>query len=158
MDEHLKTLLQLCQTASQRKLKAEEVDALNEVLSAADGLEETLGIRYVSAEPHTLSMRLTVSQVHLQPWGITNGGVYATLGETAASMASYIAAGAEPIVVGMSNNTDFLRPSKLGDKIISTATAEHLGSTTHLWRVEHRNEETGKLLALTSLKTAVLRK
>ena len=40
----------------------------------------------------------------------------------------------------------------------STATAEHLGSTSHLWRVEHRNEETGKLLALTMLKTAVMNK
>ena len=158
MNEHVKTMLELSSTAGQRKLTGEELDTLNGIMTATNGLEETLGVRYTEVAPHSLTLRLEVQPIHLQPWGITNGGIYATLGETAASMASFVAAGAGPIVVGTNNNTDFLRPSKVGDVIVSTATAEHLGSTSHLWRVEHRNEETGKMLALTMLKTAVMNK
>ncbi|HJD90014.1 MAG TPA: PaaI family thioesterase, partial [Corynebacterium urealyticum] len=120
MNEHVTTMLQLSSTASQRKLTGEELDTLNGIITATNGLEEALGVRYTEVAPHSLTLRLEVKAMHLQPWGITNGGIYATLGETAASMASFVAAGAGPIVVGTNNSTDFLRPSKAGDVIVST--------------------------------------
>ena len=152
----LTTLLELSKTAHERELSEEELAKMNEILEASDGLDELLGARYDKVAPQEIVMKLRIEAKHLQPWGVTNGGVYASLGETAASMASYIAAGAGPIVMGTNNNTDFLRPSRQGDTIISSATPEHLGRSAHLWRVEHRNERTGKILALTSLKTAVM--
>lgn len=148
--------LKLCALASQRPLDAAEVARVNEICGAVASLDRTLGSEYAALEPLRIVTRLEIGDHHLQPWGITNGGIYASLGETAGSMASYIAAGAKPPVVGTSNETHFLRPSGAGDVILSTATPENVGRTSHLWRVEHHNEKTGKLCALTFLRTQVM--
>lgn len=137
-------------------LSPEMVEKINESNYSGLNLDSHLGVKYVSAGPKLVSVRLEVGDEHLQPWGVTHGGVYAALGESVGSVASYIAAGAGPAVMGTSNHTDFLRPSKKGDVIVTTATPEHIGRTTQLWRIEHRNEVTGKLVALTHLKTAVI--
>lgn len=142
--------------AAKEDLSPEMVEKINQSNYAGVNLDSHLGVKYVAAGPQNVSVRLEIGDEHLQPWGVTHGGVYAALGESVGSVASYIAAGAGPAVMGTSNHTDFLRPSKKGDAIITTATPEHIGRTTQLWRIEHRNEETGKLVALTHLKTAVV--
>ncbi|KAB1503608.1 PaaI family thioesterase [Corynebacterium sp. 320] len=156
--EVMKRFLELSTIASQRALDSSEIDEINQFTALAPTLDRTLGVTYVAIEPKKQVLRLEIDAKHLQPWGVTNGGVYASLGETAGSMASYIAAGSQSVVMGTSNETHFLRPSKAGDVIISTATPENLGRTTHLWRIEHVNEATGKVCALTFLKTAVMPK
>lgn len=143
-------------TASKRALNAAELAQMNEFLMSFPTLDRTLGSKYIHAGPNKVVLELTITEHVQQPWGITNGGVYSSLGESAGSMASYYAAGSGPAVMGTSNETHFLRPSKPGDTIVSTATPENLGRTSHLWRIEHRNKETGKLCALTLLKTAVM--
>ena len=152
----LAALENMCTTARQRPLEPGEIDQLNTMITASANYENLLGARYLAVEPHKLVLRLETTKDHRQPWGVTNGGVYASLAETAGSMASYIAAGAGNIVMGTSNYTNFLRPSTPGDVIISTATPEHLGRTSHMWRIEHTNQETGKTLAISTLKTAVM--
>lgn len=119
------------------------------------GLDTTLGVRYVSFVPE-VTVELTVTGDHVQPWGITNGGVYASLGESAGSFAGFIAAGGEANVMGITNSTNFLRPSAPGDVIRSTAHAVHSGRTSQLWRIDHVNAVSGKLLATTELRTAVV--
>ncbi|MBC2681524.1 hotdog fold thioesterase [Corynebacterium sp. 4HC-13] len=138
------------------ELPPEIVDLINESNEVGVNLDSHLGVTYTAAGPNGVTMRLEISDKHLQPWGVTHGGIYAALGESAGSVAAYIAAGAGPAVMGTSNHTDFLRPSKKGDVIVTTARPEHVGRTTQLWRIEHRNERTGKLVALTHLKTAVV--
>ncbi|RAV32589.1 PaaI family thioesterase [Corynebacterium heidelbergense] len=147
--------LELSRTATERPLSEEELGTVNEFLRLHPSLDRSLGVTYLAVEPQRMVIRLEVTEAHQQPWGVTNGGVYACLGETAASMASFVAAGAQTPVMGTSNKTDFLRPTRPGDVIVSTATPEHVGRTSHLWRVEHRAEATGKLCALTYLKTTV---
>lgn len=120
----------------------------------AQGLDRTLGVRYLSFVPE-LVVELTVTADHVQPWGITNGGIYASLGESAGSFAGFIAAGGKGNVMGVTNSTNFLRPSVPGDVIRSTAHAVHTGRTSQLWRIDHVNAETGKLLATTELRTVV---
>lgn len=119
------------------------------------GMDNTLGVRYVSFSPQIV-LELTVTRDHVQPWGITNGGVYATLGESAGSFAGFIAAGGESNVMGVTNSTNFLRPSMPGDVIRSTARAVHTGRTSQLWRIDHVNAASGKLLATTELRTVVV--
>ena len=116
------------------------------------GLDSTLGVRYISFLPEMV-LELTVTRV--QPWGITNGGVYASLGESAGSFAGFIAAGGHSSVMGVTNSTNFLRPSVPGDVIRSTAHAVHTGRTSQLWRIDHVNATSGKLLATTELRTVV---
>ncbi len=154
--EAIKQLLALSNAASQRELTAEEIATLNAFTDHSSTLDRALGVQYATVGPEGISLRVTIDERHLQPWGVTNGGVYCSLGETAGSMASFIAAGARANVMGTSNETHFLRPSVAGDTIVSTARPEHLGRTSHLWRIEHRNEATGKLCALTVLKTTVI--
>ncbi|WP_078057332.1 PaaI family thioesterase [Corynebacterium provencense] len=118
------------------------------------GLDSTLGVRYISFLPEMV-LELTVTRDHVQPWGITNGGVYASLGESAGSFAGFIAAGGHSSVMGVTNSTNFLRPSVPGDVIRSTAHAVHTGRTSQLWRIDHVNATSGKLLATTELRTVV---
>lgn len=142
--------------AQEGAVPAEQVAALNEQTVSADIVESLLGTRFVSISKDEVVLELEIADKHLQPWGVTNGGVYAILGETAGSIAGYIAAGGKSNVMGTNNSTDFLRPSRKGDVIRTTARAEHLGRTMQLWRIEHVNKNTGKLCALTRLKTTVL--
>lgn len=118
------------------------------------GLDRTLGVKYISFLPEVV-LELTVTRDHVQPWGITNGGIYASLGESAGSFAGFIAAGGASNVMGTTNLTNFLRPSMPGDVIRSTAHAVHTGRTSQLWRIEHINAGSGKLLATTELRTVV---
>lgn len=119
------------------------------------GLDNTLGVKYVSFSPEIV-LELTITRDHVQPWGITNGGVYASLGESAGSFAGFIAAGGKANVMGVNNLTNFLRPSMPGDVIRSTACAVHTGRTSQLWRIEHVNVASGKLCATTELRTVVV--
>jgi 1,4-dihydroxy-2-naphthoyl-CoA hydrolase len=118
------------------------------------GLDRTLGVRYVAFAPE-VAVELEITDAHVQPWGITNGGIYASLGESAGSFAGYIAAGGEASVMGVTNSTNFLRPSMPGDVVRSTAHAVHTGRTSQLWRIDHVNAASGKLLATTELRTVV---
>jgi uncharacterized protein (TIGR00369 family) len=136
-------------------LTAEETAELSTILAdRMQGLDATLGVRYVAFRPEIV-VELTVTRDHVQPWGITNGGIYATLGESAGSFAGFIAAGGKANVMGVTNSTNFLRPSMPGDVIRSTAHAVHTGRTSQLWRIDHVNAATDKLLATTELRTVV---
>lgn len=157
------TYQDLMAAAKERELTPEEIDLGNGFFhSAADqpiplGLEALMGVRYQSVGPKKVSLIMTADPRHLQPAGLVNGGVFAVLGETAGSIAGFIAAGADRPVVGANNSTDFFRPGKAGDTIISTAEPVHIGRTSQVWEIRHENGE-GKLLARTNLRLAVLPK
>ena len=88
--------IELSRVATERELTGEEISTLNELLQKHPTLDRTLGVQYRAVGPNKLELALEITEDHLQPWGVTNGGVYASLGETAGSMASFIAAGAGP--------------------------------------------------------------
>ncbi|WP_018024137.1 PaaI family thioesterase [Corynebacterium ulceribovis] len=152
---------ELIRTATQRELTTAEIEQLNNGMAgpgAPENFDKLIGDRYLAAGPEGITVELTVGPEHCQPWGITHGGVYAALGETAGSIAAFIAAGADlsTPVVGTANNTDFIRSSKVGTTIHSTATLVHKGRTHHLWLINHVDADTGKPLARTNLRLAVL--
>ncbi|MGO1950579.1 MAG: PaaI family thioesterase [Mycobacteriaceae bacterium] len=146
----------LLQKAGTREITGEESAELASIFEdKVGGLDATLGVKYISFAPEIV-LELTVTREHVQPWGITNGGIYATLGESAGSFAGFIATGGRASVMGTTNSTNFLRPSKPGDVIHSTARAVHTGRSSQLWRIEHVNAGSGKLLATTELRTVVV--
>ncbi|RMI32401.1 PaaI family thioesterase [Nocardia stercoris] len=76
---------------------------------------------------------LVTPQLH-QPFGIVNGGVYCTVIETLASVGGAVWFGDRGTVVGVNNNTDFLRAVTEG-RLRGVATPVHRGRTQQIWQV-----------------------
>ncbi|HEU4900079.1 MAG TPA: PaaI family thioesterase, partial [Actinomycetota bacterium] len=72
------------------------------------GLVKLLGLRFEEASADRVVLGCTVTPDLHQPFGLVHGGVYATMAETAASVAGALWLGDQGKVVGVSNHTDFL--------------------------------------------------
>lgn len=89
---------------------------------------------------------------HLTPWGVVHGGVYATIVESAGSVAASRAVLERgQFAVGVNNSTDFLRPST-GGRAVVEATVLHQGRTQQLWQVIITDEVSWKVLARGQLR------
>jgi len=76
-----------------------------------------------------------------QPMGLVHGGVYASIAESITSMATFWAVADQgKIAVGLSNQTNFLRPITRGT-IHALARCRHKGRTTWVWEVDITDDE-----------------
>lgn len=99
--------------------------------------DKELGLEFTEISPDRTRARLDVVPKLLQPMGIVHGGVYCSMVESLASVAAYTwmaAKGGEGSVVGVNNNTDFLRAIGSG-MIYGTAIPIHRGRRQQLWQV-----------------------
>ncbi len=103
---------------------------------ASTGLDSTLGFSYDEAGPDRVVVSWTVAPLHLQPYGITHGGVHCAAVETSASLGAAIWFADRGKVVGVANHTNFLRSAREGDRLVATATPIHRGRSQQLWLVE----------------------
>jgi 1,4-dihydroxy-2-naphthoyl-CoA hydrolase len=84
---------------------------------------------------------------HHTPWGVVHGGVYSAAVESAASMGASAAVEERgQFAVGVSNNTDFLRPMKEG-KVDVVAEPIIQGEVQQLWQVIITRSADGKEVA-----------
>ena len=89
-----------------------------------------------------------------QPMGLVNGGLYATMAESLASMATAMAVvGDGKQAMGLSNATSFMRPILEGT-VHARARRIHKGRTTGIWDVEI-TDDAGRLCAVTRMTIAV---
>ncbi len=109
------------------------------------GLGKLVGIRIEEATGDRVVLSCPVTPDLHQPFGLVHGGVYATMAETAASVAGALWFGDQGKVVGVSNHTDFLRPVRRGE-LRAEATPLARGRTTQLWQVEIGDGQ-GRLVA-----------
>jgi 1,4-dihydroxy-2-naphthoyl-CoA hydrolase len=114
-------------------------------------LHEVLDLEITRADADGVVVEWTVAEQHLQPYGLVHGGIHCTVNESAASIAAGLwyadqEYGAGGGVVGVNNNTDFLRAARPGDRITATATPVHRGRQQQLWLIESRDAE-GRLVA-----------
>lgn len=100
------------------------------------GLDGLLGVEHVELGADKVVVQFTITEHHLQPFGIPHGGIYCAVHESTASLAGFIWFDGKGVVVGTNNSTDFLRQAKLGDTITVTATPIHRGRTQQLWHVD----------------------
>jgi len=99
--------------------------------------DEELGLVFTELTPDNARARLEVQPKLLQPMGIVHGGVYCSMIESMASVAAWTwinANGGGGAVVGVNNNTDFLRAISSGT-VYGTATPVHRGRRQQLWLV-----------------------
>lgn len=112
------------------------------------GHDAVLGLVYRELTLDGAVAELTLTSDHHQPYGITHGGVYCAIIESVASTSAsfwLIENYGNPNIVGVNNNTDFLRAVSAGT-VTARSTAIHRGRRQQLWQVDITNEQ-GKLVA-----------
>jgi uncharacterized protein (TIGR00369 family) len=112
------------------------------------GFARLIGLEYQDASGDRVVIRCAVKPDLLQPYGILHGGVHCAIIETAASTGAalwLVAQRGGGKVVGVSNQTDFLRAVTDGE-LVAEALPIHRGRSQQLWAVEIRDGE-GRLAA-----------
>ena len=121
---------------------------------ATDGFNALLGLVVTEFEDGLVRARVDVREELKQPAGLVHGGVYASVAETLASMATYVAVQPEGrTAMGLSNQTSFVRPILEG-AIHAEARARHRGRTTWIWEVDFTDDD-DRLCAMTRMTIAV---
>lgn len=98
------------------------------------GFDSELGLRYLDITADGARAQLEIRDRLLQPWGIVHGGVYCAIVESLASVAGqvWLSENGGGTVVGVNNNTDFLRSISSGT-VYAESTPIHRGRRTQLW-------------------------
>jgi 1,4-dihydroxy-2-naphthoyl-CoA hydrolase len=118
------------------------------------GFDRLYGIEFVELTDTNARARVAVRDELKQPAGLVHGGVYASLAESLASIATGMTVLDEGYVaMGMSNSTSFLRPVTEGT-VHAQATRVHRGRTTWVWDVTF-TDDNGRTCALTRMTIAV---
>jgi uncharacterized protein (TIGR00369 family) len=100
------------------------------------GFDNELGLEYLEFSPDGLRARLKIHDKLLQIAGIVHGGVYCSVIESVASVSGgvWLAEHGGGTVVGVNNNTDFLRAISSGT-VTAESTPIHRGRRQQLWLV-----------------------
>ena len=119
--------------------------------SAASGIldefsapfDATLGLVYTDVTPDGLAAQLEVKPSLLQPMGIVHGGVWCAMVESMASVSAFVwlRENGGGNVVGVNNNTDFLRATTEGTAY-GVSEPVHRGRRQRLWLVTIRDDRT----------------
>jgi 1,4-dihydroxy-2-naphthoyl-CoA hydrolase len=118
------------------------------------GFDALYGLDILSLEEEVATARVVVRDEVKQPAGLVHGGVYASIAESLASIATWKAVSEDGMMAqGLSNQTSFLRPIVDGT-IHATARRRHRGRTTWVWEVDITDDE-GRLCALVRMTVAV---
>jgi uncharacterized protein (TIGR00369 family) len=100
------------------------------------GFDSEIGLNYIELTPDGGRARLEIHDKLLQIAGIVHGGVYCSIIESVASMSGgvWLAENGGGTVVGVNNNTDFLRAISSGT-VTAVSTPIHRGRRQQLWLV-----------------------
>ncbi|MGH3562767.1 MAG: PaaI family thioesterase [Mycobacterium sp.] len=101
--------------------------------------DDEIGLVFTELGPDGARAQLEVQPKLWQPTGIVHGGVYCSIVESMASVSAYVwlnqqGGGNGGNVVGVNNNTDFLRAISSGT-VHGVSTPIHRGRRQQLWLV-----------------------
>lgn len=111
---------------------------------AADHASRALGITVEIPEAGAAVARMRVRPDMVNGFDLCHGGLIFTLADTAFAFACNAY---DRLSVAASASIDFLRPGRLGEELVATATEVHHGRRGGVYSVEVRNPE-GALLAV----------
>jgi 1,4-dihydroxy-2-naphthoyl-CoA hydrolase len=118
------------------------------------GFDRLYGLELLSYSDEEVRAQVAVRDELRQPAGLVHGGVFASIAETLASMATWVAVHEQgQTAQGLSNQTSFLRPIVDGT-IHAVARRRHRGRTTWVWEVEISDDD-DRLCALVRMTIAV---
>lgn len=125
-----------------------------DIFTASTGFDAFYGLELIEVGPELARAQLVVRDDHKQPFGIVHGGIYASMAECLASIATAsVVVPQGKAASGMSNQTNFLRPVSDGT-IHATGVRKHRGRTTWVWEIEMTDDK-GRLCALSRMTIAV---
>ena len=120
----------------------------------AQSFDALYGLDILEVGEERATAQVPVSDAIKQPMGLVHGGVYASIAESLASIATAVAVQADgQTAVGMSNQTNFVRPITQG-MVHAEARLRHRGRTTWLWEVDI-TDDAGHLCAVSRMTVAV---
>ena len=112
-------------------------DYAKELNAMPEGWLEAMGVTITMATPDEVRCELTVGPQHLQGYGIVHGGVHCGLIESLASIgAALYALPRHQSVVGLENNTSFIRAVRSGTQLRAVATPVTRGRKTQVWEAK----------------------
>ena len=127
---------------------ADEPFDLSESMNGlGEGWVHAMGVRFLEATGERVRCEFTPGPEHLQGYGIVHGGVHCGVIETMASVGA--AAYAMPrgqAVVGLENNTSFIRAVRAGTPLTGESTPVTRGRRSQVWEGWIRDPE-GRLVA-----------
>ena len=117
-------------------------------------LDATLGVELLEWTPDVARGRVAVRDALKQPYGLLHGGVFCSIAESIASIATAAAVYDDGMIAtGMSNDTSFIRPITAG-YVNTEARCRHRGRTTWVWELDHTDDD-GRLCAISRVTMAV---
>ncbi|WP_306453429.1 PaaI family thioesterase [Rhodococcus sp. ACPA1] len=115
--------------------------SLDEIESVTEaGFAGGLGLQFTEVSGDRVCANWKLGPEIYQAHGIVHGGAYCTAVESLASIGASVWFGPNGRVVGVNNNTDFLRASTEGTHF-GEATPLHRGQSQQLWQVVISNEQ-----------------
>jgi len=118
------------------------------------GFDGLYGLEVLTISADEVTAQVAVRDELKQPAGLVHGGVLASIAESVASLATWVAVRDEGLLpLGLSNQTSFLRPILEGT-IHAVGRRRHRGRTTWIWEVEISDDE-DRLCALVRMTIAV---
>jgi 1,4-dihydroxy-2-naphthoyl-CoA hydrolase len=118
------------------------------------GFDRLYGLELLECSETEVHAQVVVRDEHKQAAGLVHGGLYASIAESIASLATATVVIPEgSAAMGMSNSTSFLRPITAGT-VHAHATRIHRGRTTWLWDVKFSDDD-GHTCAITRMTIAV---
>lgn len=115
-----------------------------------------LGIEVLELGPDFIRARMPVDERTKMPLGLLHGGASCVLAETLGSYASFLRIDQErERMVGLEINANHIKSARQGF-VVGTVRPIHLGRRTHVWDIRIEAEETGELVCVSRLTTAIL--
>ncbi len=115
--------------------------------ASPEGWLKAMGVTITHATRDEVRCELTVGEEHLQGYGIVHGGVHCGLIESLASIGAYVFAQERgQHVVGLENNTSFIRAVRAGTWLHAVATPVTRGRRTQVWEGRVLDED-GRIVA-----------
>jgi 1,4-dihydroxy-2-naphthoyl-CoA hydrolase len=128
--------------------------SIEHVATSVRGFDRLYGLELLDYSDTEVTAQVQVREELKQPAGLVHGGVYASIAESMASLATALAVmGEGSTAMGLSNNTSFLRPVMEGT-VHARATRLHRGRTTWVWDVRFA-DDADRTCAITRMTIAV---
>jgi 1,4-dihydroxy-2-naphthoyl-CoA hydrolase len=118
------------------------------------GFDRLYGLELLACSDTEVRAQATVRDELKQPAGLVHGGVYASMAEAMASLATALGVAERgETAMGLSNMTSFLRPITAG-VVHAQATRIHRGRSTWVWDVRF-SDDADHTCAVTRMTIAV---